>query len=320
MERGCVGIDIGGTSVKLGMFDEEGTLLEKWSIPTNRNQNGAEIIPDIAASVSRKLNQLEVNPAHLTGIGVGVPGQVSEDGMVLLAENLGWKNVPLMRELSERTGLPVCAENDANLAALGESWKGSAGHCHSMMFVTLGTGIGCGIVVKGQILTGVHGAAGEIGHMHAEDHMPEQCVCGKYGCLEQLASATGLRWMGERALERSTKPSLLREGEVSAKTIFEAAGKGDVLAVRVAEQFGKYLGKALADCTCVLNPEVIVIGGGVAKGGQIVLDYIEKYYRQYAYQPFGETKLKLASLGNDAGIYGAARLAITSESLIKQVQ
>ena len=313
-KKACLGIDIGGTSVKLGLFDLEGALLEKWSIPTNRERNGAEIIQDIAASVNRKLYERKLKPERLTGIGAGVPGQVSEDGMVLLAENLGWQNVPIGRELSEQTGLPVRTENDANLAAFGEAWKGSARDCHSMMFVTLGTGIGCGIVVKNQILTGVYGTAGEIGHMHVEDRMPVPCVCGKYGCLEQLASATGLRWMGERALEQTMEPSLLRNEKVSAKTVFEAAGKEDRVAVQIAERFGKYLGKALADCTCLLNPEMIVIGGGVTKGGQIVLDYIEKYYRQYAYEPFGGTKLRLASLGNDAGIYGAARLIMMDKT------
>lgn len=310
MEKYCLGIDIGGTSVKFGLFDMDGTLLEKWSIPTNTQQKGIHIIGDTAASVNRKLKKMGIRPEQLVGAGVGVPGQVDGDGVVLFAENLGWVHVPLARELSRLTGLRVYAENDANVAALGEIWRGSAANCHSMIFVTLGTGIGCGIVVKDKILSGADGAAGEIGHMHIEDHMTERCNCGKYGCLEQLASATGLRRLGKRALEESNEPSLLRHGEVSARTIFNAVRKKDPLAMQVAEQFGMYLGKALAICTCVVNPEVVVIGGGVSKAGEIVLDYIRKYYRQYAYVPCMDTEFRLAVLGSDAGIYGGAKLVV----------
>lgn len=310
MEKYCLGIDIGGTSVKFGLFDMDGALLEKWSIPTNIEQNGIHILPDIAASVNSKLKNRKITPEQVSGAGVGVPGQVAEDGTILFAENLGWVHVPLTRELSRMTGLSVQAENDANLAALGEIWQGSAENCHSMIFVTLGTGIGCGIVMKDKILSGANGAAGEIGHMHIEDNMTEQCNCGKYGCLEQLASATGLRRLGKMELEASEEPSLLRQSEVSAKTIFEAVKKKDALAIRVAEKFGEYLGKALANCTCVLNPEIVVIGGGVSKAGVVVLEYIQKYYRQYAYPPCVDTEFRLAALGSDAGIYGGAKLVI----------
>lgn len=313
MEKHCVGIDIGGTSVKFGLFDGKGTLREKWSIPTRTENGGAQIIPDIGASLRERLAGLELKPEQLAGAGVGVPGQVSQEGEVLFAENLGWYHVPLARQLSSLAGMPVRVENDANLAALGEIWKGSGARCHSMIFVTLGTGIGCGIVVNGRILSGADGAAGEIGHMHVEDHMTERCNCGKYGCLEQLASGTGLRRLAERALASSAEPSLLRGQEVSAKTIFEAAREGDTLAVRVADQFGEYLGKALASCTCVLNPEVVVIGGGVSKAGEIVLEYVRKHYREYAYPPCEHTAFRLAALGSRAGIYGGARLIIGEE-------
>lgn len=308
MKKYCLGIDIGGTSVKFGLFDREGRLLEKWSIPTNTDQKGNYILQETASSVKEKLDELGIREEELFGIGAGVPGQVNEAGEVLLAENLGWVNEPVKKNLEVLTGLAVQVENDANLAALGEIWEGSAANCHSMIFVTLGTGIGCGIVVKNKIISGVNGAAGEIGHIHVEDDMPKKCNCGSYGCLEQLASATGIGWMAGQALKASEEPSLLREGEVTARTVFEAVRKGDNLAVRVAERFGLYLGKTLAMCTCVLNPEMVVIGGGVSKAGEIVLEYIQKYYRRYAYQPCKDTKFCLASLGSDAGIYGAAKL------------
>lgn len=314
MERGCLGIDIGGTSVKLGLFDHKGILLERWNLSTKIGENGTAMIHDIILSVKEKLCQFGIPISQLAGMGIGVPGQVSEDGQVILAENIGWKHVPLGKILEEELNVNVKTENDVNLAALGEVWKGSARSCKSMLFVALGTGVGCGIVEKGKILSGANGAAGEIGHMHVEDHMQKQCVCGKYGCLEQLASGTGLRWLGKRILESSLEPSLLRNEEISAKTIFEAVQKQDSLAIQIAEKFGNYLGKALANCTCLLDPEMIVIGGGVSKAGPVVLDYIKKYYSQYAYQPAGAAEFRLASLGSDAGIYGAAFLALESES------
>lgn len=313
MKEYCLGIDIGGTSVKYGLFDRNGTLLEKWSSQTNKEQNGVHIIPEIAFSVNTALQKYGIRQEQVAGAGVGVPGQVMEDGSILLAENIGWKNVPLTEKLKELTGLKIYTENDANLAALGEIWCGSARNFHSMVFITLGTGIGCGIVIDDKIISGANGAAGEIGHMHVEDHMTRQCNCGKYGCLEQLASATGLRYLGNDMLEKSAEPSVLRQTEVSARTIFEAVKTGDALAIQIAEKFGEYMGKALANCTCILNPEVIVIGGGVSRAGTVVLNYIEKYYQKYAYISCADTEFRLAELGNDAGIYGGAKLVMKNE-------
>lgn len=310
MEKYCIGIDIGGTSVKFGLFDLKGMLLEKWSIPTRTEEKGKYILSEAAASVNEKLKKLKIPKEEITGIGVGVAGQVSADGCVPYAENLGWVQVPLARELKSLTGLPVFAENDANVAALGETWKGSAASYHSMIFVTLGTGVGGGVIVNNRILSGASGAAGEIGHIHVEDSMTEPCNCGNYGCLEQLASATGLRRLGKKAVEEWDAPSLLREKDISPRSIFEAAGKKDALAMKVLDQFGEYLGKALAACTCILNPEVVVIGGGVSRAGDILLEYIRRHYRKYAYLPCRDTKICLAALGSDAGIYGAAKLAL----------
>lgn len=347
MKKYYFGIDIGGTSVKLGLFDGSCGLLEKWELRTRLESNGGFIIPDIGNSVRKRMKERRLDPGTVVGIGVGVPGQVDESGTVVLAENLGWKNVPLVQRLKEETGLPVKAENDANLAALGEFRMGSGKGCRSMMLVTLGTGVGCGIIVDGRILAGAHFAAGEIGHIHVNDRIQEQCSCGKYGCLEQLSSARGIVRIAQRILQEesarcenqkttvrygakekfalqgnvatdkkyllqgdavSEKISRLQGDAISAKNIFEAAGNGDALALRVAEEFGLYLGKALAMCACVVDPEVIVLGGGVSKAGDVLLGPAKRYYQKYAFLPCKNTEFRFAQLGNNAGIYGAARL------------
>lgn len=308
MKKWCLGIDIGGTSVKFGLFDMEGMLLRKWSIPTRTQECGKNILEDIASSLEKNLRIWGFEREQIAGAWVGVPGLVIEDGTVLHAENLGWDRIAVAEDLKRLTGIPIKVENDANLAALGEIWKGSGKNCHSMLFVTLGTGIGCGIVIDDKILSGVSGAAGEIGHMHVEDHMEKQCNCGKYGCLEQFASATGICWLGNQIMKNSSEDSILRGQEMSARIVFDAVRKQDLLAVRIAEKFGYYLGKALAASACIINPERIVIGGGVSRAGNIILDYVEKYYHKYAYPPCENVEFRLASLGSEAGIYGGARL------------
>ncbi len=314
MKKWCLGIDIGGTSVKFGLFDMEGMLLKKWSIPTRTQESGKNILEDIAISLEKKLKIWGFEREQIAGAGLGVPGLVMEDGTVLHAENLGWDRVAVAGELKKLTGIQIKVENDANLAALGEIWKGSGKNCHSMLFVTLGTGIGCGIVIDDKILSGVSGAAGEIGHMHVEDHMKKQCNCGKYGCLEQFASATGICWLGNQIMENSSEDSALRGQEISARIVFDAVRNQDLLAVQIAEKFGYYLGKALAASACIINPERIVIGGGVSRAGNIILDYVEKYYYKYAYPPCENVEFRLASLGSEAGIYGGARLISQEKS------
>ncbi len=246
----------------------------------------------------------------MAGIGVGVPGPVSADGIVPHTANLGWGYKEVTKELSERTGLPCKAGNDANVAALGEMWMGGAKGHKDVLLLTLGTGVGGGIIVDGKILIGAHGAGGEIGHIHVEDQIEEHCGCGNQGCLEQFASATGIARLARVALAESEEPSLLREGEVTAKAVFDALKEGDELAKRVVERFGKYLGTAISVMAGILDPEVIVIGGGVSKAGWILLDYIRKYYKPYAYKSSKDTEFALAQLGNDAGIYGCAKLIL----------
>jgi len=305
------GIDVGGTTVKLGLFDIEGTVLDKWEIVTRKDNGGELVLPDIAESVKAKMAEKNIAADAVAGAGIGVPGPVDGNGVVHKAVNLGWGEKNVAGELSALLdGMKVMAGNDANVAALGEQWKGGGQGCDSIVMVTLGTGVGGGIIIDGKIVCGSTGAAGEIGHIHVQDGEPEACGCGNHGCLEQYASATGIVRLANRALAASDKDSVLRTGEVSAKTVFDAVKDGDVLACEIADSFGKYLGDGLACIAGVVNPDAFVIGGGVSKAGQVVLDYIEKYYTTNVFHGSRGVAFKLATLGNDAGIYGSAKMVI----------
>lgn len=305
MKEYVFGVDIGGTSVKLGLFNTNGELLEKWEIPTVKEDNGSHILPDVAASIQKKMQEKSLTFAEVEGIGVGVPGAVTKDGQLLDGSaNIGWGAVNLADTLAELTGLPVRAVNDANAAAMGEAWQGSGKGCENMVLVTLGTGVGGGIVSDGKIVTGFSGAGGEIGHICVNYEETELCGCKGTGCLEQYASATGIVRLAKKRLEKDDAPSILRNEELSAKAVFDAVKAGDAVAIEIAEQFGDYLAKGLALVSKVVNPEIYVIGGGVSKAGDILLQYIEKPFLKYA--TFTPAKLAIASLGNDAGIFGAA--------------
>lgn len=310
MKKFCFGIDIGGTTVKCGLFDEKGEVLDKWEIVTKTEDNGSNILPDVANTIADKILEKKIEKEEIAGVGVGVPGPVNEEGEIPCAVNLHWGYVHLVKQLEELTGLPVKAGNDANVAALGEMWRGGGAGCRNLIMVTLGTGVGGGIIVNGKIIAGSHGAGGEIGHVHVEDQMKDVCNCGNKGCLEQVASATGIVKLAKETLEASDRPSLLREGGISAKAVFDAVKEGDELAIAVAERFGKYLGTALAVFAGVVDPEVYVIGGGVSKAGPILLEYIQKYYREYAFSSCKDAVFSLAKLGNDAGIFGAAKMVL----------
>jgi glucokinase len=310
MKKYCFGIDVGGTTVKCGLFTTEGEILEKWEIPTRTENNGAAILPDVAATIKDRLVTKNISAEEVAGVGIGVPGPVNEKGEVPCAVNLHWGYVDIEGDLSRMTGLNVKAGNDANVAALGELWKGGGAGCHDMIMVTLGTGVGGGIIINDKVVAGAHGAGGEIGHAHVDDTITDPCNCGNCGCLEQVASATGIVRLAKEALAESDEPSMLREGEVSAKTVFDAVKAGDALAKKVAERFGTYLGKTLAVFAAVADPQIIVIGGGVSKAGQVVLDYVEAPFRKYAFSACRETKFALATLGNDAGIYGSAKMVL----------
>ena len=315
MERYCIGVDVGGTSVKIGLFREAGELLDKWEIRTRTENGGEAILPDIAASIKERLEEKKIGREMVIGIGIGVPGPINKEGVVPHTANLGWGYKEVTRELTELTGIPARGGNDANVAALGEMWKGGAEGCKNVILLTLGTGVGGGIIVDGKIVVGAHGAAGEVGHAHVDENISGHCGCGNKGCLEQVASATGIVKLAKEELAASDKPSLLREGEVSAKAVFDALKGGDALAERIVERFGKYLGKTVAVFTVVVDPEVVVIGGGVSKAGPVLLEYIQKYYVNCCYKATRNVRFALATLGNDAGIYGCAKLVLDEKGL-----
>ncbi len=311
MGKYAFGVDIGGTTVKLGLFDEAGNILDKWEIPTVKTNDGEQILPDVAASISDKMQEKKMDKAEVAGVGVGAPGAVDENGyMGGGAVNLGWKPLNVREILEGLLGLPVKANNDANVAAFGELWQGGGKGYQHMVAVTLGTGVGGGIIVNGQILTGANGAGGEIGHIHMEDAETEVCGCGKKGCLEQYASATGIVRLANRRLAEDDKPSVLRQGEISAKTVWDGVKAGDEVAIEIAKRFGNYLGKGLAAVANVVNTEVFVIGGGVSKAGDILLEYIKPSFQKYVFAPCSNVEFVLAQLGNDAGICGAAGLIL----------
>lgn len=308
MSKYAFGVDIGGTTVKLGLFGEDGSVLEKWEIPTDKKENGEHILPDVAASIEKKLAEKKIVKDEVIGVGVGAPGPIDSEGTVNHAVNLGWGVFNIPEKLNALLALPVKAANDANIAAYGEMWKGGGAGCRDMVAVTLGTGVGGGIISDGRMITGTAGAGGEIGHIHIEDEEEECCGCGNKGCLEEYASATGVVRLAKRRLAKDDVPSILREGELSAKAVFDAVKEKDPVAIEVAEQFGNYLGKGLAMVAAVVNPEVFVIGGGVSKAGEILFDYICPAFKKYAFHGCRDARFTLAKLGNDAGIYGAAGL------------
>lgn len=307
MKKYAFGIDVGGTTCKIGFFETNGKLIDKWEIKTNTENNGAAILSDIAQAVDNKLAQEGISKDDVQGVGIGVPGPVKSNGVVNRCVNLGWGIVNVEEELGNLTGLKVKAGNDANVAALGEMWQGAAKGCKDVIMVTLGTGVGGGIILDGKMLAGTNGAGGEIGHICVNDDETEVCGCGNKGCLEQYTSATGIVRMAKIILNTTDKPSKLRQIQyISAKEIFDAAKEGDELAATLVENHGKVLGKALAQIACVVDPEIFVIGGGVSRAGDILIDTTAKYFAQYAFHACRQTKFALATLGNDAGMYGGA--------------
>ena len=305
------GIDLGGTTVKLAYFDENGTMLDKWEIPTDTSENGKNILEDIAVSVGKYLAEKNIPREDIIGLGMGVPGPVSRDGVVHTCINLGWGVLNVEQALQEKTGFPVKAGNDANVAALGECWVGGGKGYENMVMVTLGTGVGGGIIVEGKLLCGTHGAGGEIGHMTLHREETLQCNCGKFGCVEQYCSATGVVRTATRYLEKTDAPSALRSKEnVSCKDVFDAAANGDAVANEILDIVFQDLAEFLGNLCVTVDPEVVVIGGGVSKAGQPLLDGIRKYLPQYQIHATRGVELSLATLGNVAGAYGACKLVL----------
>ncbi|MEY8356265.1 ROK family glucokinase [Lachnospiraceae bacterium 54-53] len=309
----CIGVDVGGTSVKIGLFEVTGELLRKWEVSTRKEEGGKYIIGDVAASILKTLKELDIPLSEVEGVGLGVPGPVMPNGYVEVCVNLGWRDVYPERELSERLhGLPVKSGNDANVAALGEMWQGGGKGYDDIVMVTLGTGVGGGVIIDQKIVSGKHGLAGEIGHIHIRDDETERCNCGGVGCVEQIASATGIAREARRKMASMDIPSALRAfgDKVTAKDVLDAAKEGDELAGKVMEVVGHYLGLVLSQISMTTDPEVFVIGGGVSKAGEFLIDAIYKHYDKFTPISKNKSGIVLATLGNDAGIYGAARLIL----------
>lgn len=306
----CFGVDVGGTTVKLGAFKENGEIIDKWEIPTHTENEGVRILPDIAASVKEKIEAHQLQLADCLGLGMGVPAPVTSEGVVNGSANLGWKYKEVRKELEELLGISVVVGNDANVAALGEMWKGGGRGQKNMIMITLGTGVGGGVIVDGKVIVGAHGAGGEVGHICVDYDETEHCGCGNMGCLEQYASATGIVRLAKKQLAKEERKTVLDAATVTAKDVFDAVKQEDEVAMEIAEQFGEYLGSGLAILAAVADPAVFVIGGGVSKAGEVLLSYITKYYQKRALFANKTTEFALASLGNDAGIYGAAKMIL----------
>ncbi len=311
MKKYGFGVDIGGTTCKIGLFETTGTMVEKWEIPTRTENGGENILPDVAASVKQKMEEKSIADDEVQGIGIGVPGPVTADGVVLKCVNLGWGVMNVAKDMEERTGFTVKVGNDANVAALGEMWQGGGKGHSDVVMVTLGTGVGGGIIIGGKVVSGSNGAGGEIGHIMVNENETETCGCGKKGCLEQYASATGIVRMAKKKLDETKEETSLRKFEpLTAKDIFDEAKAGDAVAAEIVEDMTKILGTALANVACVVNPEIFVIGGGVSKAGSIITDNVKKYYDQRCFHACLNSEFALATLGNDAGMYGCVQMIL----------
>ena len=307
----CFGVDIGGTTVKLGLFTAGGEIVDKWEIKTRTENQGEAVLPDIAEALNAKLAEKKIGRDEVEGIGVGVPAPVDAEGVVQNTANLGWGYKEVKREMEELSGMRAEIGNDANVAALGEMWLGAGKGRKNIIMVTLGTGVGGGIIIDGKPLVGAHGAGGEIGHLCVNYEETDHCGCGNTGCLEQYASATGITRLANIRLAKDDTSSVLRGQEVSAKTVFDAVKAEDAVAKEIAEEFGKYLGHAMANLAAVADPSAIVIGGGVSKAGEVLIEYVEKNFKERAFFANKDTEIVLATLGNDAGVCGAAKLILS---------
>lgn len=312
MNTHAFGIDLGGTTVKMGLFTTDGTLVERWEITTRTEDQGRYLLPDIADSMKEAMTRHQLTTEQIAGVGMGVPGAVLHDSFVKPCVNLEqWGGFDVAAKLEELCGFPAKILNDANAAAMGEMGMGGGKGAENLVFVTLGTGVGGGIIVGGKLLAGVHGAGGEIGHIKTGPRDGKVCGCGKRGCVEQYASATGIVNLAQERLGQGNEETALRGVEnLTCKDIFEYAKGGDAVAMELVNELAEHLGRALAAVSCVCDPEVIVIGGGVSKAGTFLLEAVERQFRSYAFPASEDTRFVLAELGNDAGIYGGVQMIL----------
>lgn len=307
--------DIGGTTCKLGIFDESLTLMEKWEIDTDISSEGKFILSNVYDSFKSKEEKLDFKVEDSLGAGLGMPGPVNfGQGMLDGCINLNIKGKkPVAAIFEEISGVKTIVDNDANVAALGEQFKG-AGHGHSeVVMITLGTGVGGGVIADGRLIHGTGGSGGEIGHITVDFSERFQCNCGKRGCLETVSSATGMINLAEFHQGQDFKDSILSEqiksGSITAKSIVEAAVAGDKLGEFVVEEAARYLAIAMSNISVITNPGYFIFGGGVSRAGTYFTDKIKKYYEPLTFPPAaGNMEIVIAELGNDAGMYGAARL------------
>lgn len=321
MEELIIGIDLGGTSIKIGLITFQGKILKQWSITTNKEEQGSRILPDIIKSIQAQLKAMAIDYSVIRGIGMGSPGAVDRKaGTVSGAYNLNWEDSQKIKDrFEEAFGLPFYLDNDANVAALGEKWQGSGEDLSNVVFITLGTGVGGGIVVDNELVTGLHGCAGEIGHLHVTDNPIFRCTCGNQGCLEAVASANGMIHLSKELAmsfkeESDLKKRILTDSNVTVKEIFDEAKKQEPLALLILENFSTYIGLACSHITNILDPDRIIIGGGIASTGEVLLSAIKETYERHVFPKAKDQEvLTLANLGNNAGILGAAYLVLSSQ-------
>jgi glucokinase len=313
-----VGVDLGGTSIKMAIVSDKGDILFQMSEPTQVEAGSDGIFNQINEMIDRCCSRISIHRLQLKGIGIGAPAFLNiKEGFVKEAVNLGWKSIPLKQQLEKITGLPVSIDNDANVAAIGEMWRGAGQGSTELLCITLGTGVGAGVIVKGNIYHGANDTAGEFGHTTVMPEGGSPCNCGKTGCLETISSATGLIRIVTEAIKegRSSvlKPSLDARGRLTAKLIADAANEGDELAVEMINKVGFYLGLALGNYAVAFNPGKIVVGGGLSHAGDIIFNPIRENYKKFALPHLtGEIDIVPAKLGNDAGVIGAAWLVVNN--------
>lgn len=318
MREYCFGVDVGGTTCKIGLIKTTGEIVEKWEVPTDTSNNGENILKDICESLDKKMGEYNMTPNDIEGVGIGLPGPVLANGTVLNCVNLGWGTFNVTEKMSSMFhNIPVKADNDANVAALGEDWMGAGKDYSSIVMITLGTGVGGGIIINNKIVQGFNGGAGEVGHITVNEEEAEECGCGRCGCLEQYCSATGVVRLAKRYLASHDDDTKMRDmNPLACRDVFNFAKEGDAASIAVVKEMSECLGKGLAIIASVVNPEAFVIGGGVSKAGQYLVDNVEGYYRDNCFTPCSNAEVKLAQLGNDAGIIGAAALVSRDEDKV----
>lgn len=309
MKEYYFGVDVGGTTVKMGLYSEKAGWIKKWEIPTRTENGGVHVLDDIAAAVYAAQQEFDLDNARTAGIGIGVPGPVLKKSIVNGCVNVGWDVVNVAEELGRRTGLPVYVENDANIAALGEQWKGAGKEYQNVALLTLGTGVGGGIILDGKIVSGFQGGGGEVGHLPVVHDADHDCNCGKSDCVELAGSATGVLSYAKKLLSETEQPSAMREiEELTAKDVCDCCAAGDALAQQCIDHAAEALGTALACIGCIVNPEAFLFGGGMAAAGDVLLAPIRRVYDAKVFPPLRGTPILQATLGNEAGITGAVRL------------